>query len=87
MAEPRWWPVREGHGAVSNASPNDRVKIAVGKWVELVVVNDGGRVRVWLDGISLFDLPGVWADASDGSLALAVELGVVEVKEWIAFDP
>src|SRR4029079_19723695 len=27
LAEPRWWPVREGHGAVSNASPNVRVKI------------------------------------------------------------
>ncbi len=66
---------------------NERVKIPVGAWVDLVVVNDGGRARVFLNGVSLFDLPGVWSGAGEGSLALGVEKGVVEVKEWVAFDP
>ena len=65
---------------------NDRVKMLVGRWVEIVVVNDGGRARVFLDGLTLFDLPGAWSDAADGTLGLAVERGVVEVKEWTAFD-
>ncbi|NOT32412.1 MAG: hypothetical protein HOP15_18355, partial [Planctomycetes bacterium] len=45
---------------------NDRVKIAPGEWVELVVVNDDGRARVYMDGLSLFDLPDVWNAAGEG---------------------
>lgn len=68
-------------------APNERVKIPVGQWVELVVVNDSGRARVYLDGKSVFDLAGAWADATDGSVGLGIERGMVEVKEWAAFDP
>jgi hypothetical protein len=67
--------------------PNDRIKISVGQWIDLVVVNDGGRARVYLNGVALFDAPGLWSDAAAGSLAIGVELGVVEVKEWVVFDP
>lgn len=66
---------------------NERVKIGVGQWVDLVVVNERGRARVWLNGVGVFDSPGLWSDATDGSLALAVERGVVELKEWVAFTP
>jgi len=66
---------------------NDRVKIPVGQWVELVVANDGGRARVFLNGVGVFDLPGAWAGAGEGSLAIGVERGVVEIREWSAFEP
>lgn len=66
---------------------NERQKIPVGQWVELVVANDSGRARVYLDGKNVFDLAGAWSDATDGSIALGVERGVVEVREWVAFDP
>ena len=66
---------------------NERLKIPVGQWVELVVANDSGRARVYLDGKSVFDLADAWSDATDGSIALAVERGVVEVREWVTFDP
>lgn len=65
---------------------NDRVKIPTGKWIDLLVVNDGGRARVSLDGVGVFDSAGIWSDAADGSLALGVERGLVEIKEWIAFE-
>src|SRR6185295_6964975 len=61
-------------------SGNDRVKIAVGTWVDVVVVNDGGRARVFLNGTPVFDLPGAWSSASEGTLGLSVERGVVDVK-------
>ena len=35
---------------------------------------------------TVFDLPGVWSGAGQGSLGLGVERGVVELKEWVAFD-
>jgi hypothetical protein len=66
---------------------NAGTKIAVGQWVDLVVVNDGGRARVYLDGKNLFDMGGAWADAGAGSLAVGVEKGVVELKEWVSFAP
>ena len=65
---------------------NDRVKIPTGKWVDLVVVNDGGRARVSLDGTGVFDSAGIWSDATEGSLAIGVERGQVEIKEWVAFE-
>jgi hypothetical protein len=68
-------------------SGNDRRKIPVGQWVEIVVVDESGRARVYLDGTNVFDLPGAWSEAGDGSLALGVERGVLEVREWVAFDP
>ena len=61
-------------------APNEKLKLAVGSWHDVVVVNDGGRVRAWLDGVGLFDLPGAWNGASDGSLGLGVEKGELEVK-------
>jgi hypothetical protein len=67
-------------------SGNDHVKIPVGKWVDLVVVDEAGRARVYLDGTTVFDLPGVWSGAGEGSLGLGVERGVLELKEWVAFD-
>ena len=66
---------------------NDRVKIRHGQWHEVVLVNDAGRVRAWLDGEGLFDLPGAWGDAGAGSLGLAVERGELEVKRWEVFAP
>jgi len=66
---------------------NDHVKIPVGQWVELVVVNDGGRARVWLDGVGVFDVANAWSDGADGALGLGVEKGVIEVKEWVTFEP
>jgi hypothetical protein len=50
-------------------------------------VDDMGRARVYLDGKSVFDLDGAWADASAGSLALGIERGVLEVKDWETFAP
>jgi hypothetical protein len=66
---------------------NDGVKIAPGAWVEVVVVNEDGRVRVYLDGRGVFDRPGLWSGTAAGSVALGVERGVLEVKEWVAFTP
>jgi len=65
---------------------NDRRKIVPGRWYEVVLVNDGGRARAWLDGEGLFDLPGGWAEAGSGSLGIAVETGEIEVKSWEVFD-
>jgi hypothetical protein len=65
---------------------NERIKIRVGEWVEIVVVNDAGHVHAYLDGISVFDFAGAWADAGEGSLALGIERGVLEVQEWVTFD-
>ncbi len=64
---------------------NDRQKIPVGDWVEIVVVNQAGRARVYLNGTSVFDLPGAWGEAGPGTLGLAVERGALEVREWVAF--
>ena len=72
-----------GEGWAGNAG----TKIALGQWVELVVVNDGGRARVYLDGKCLFDMDGAWSDAGTGSLAVGVEKGVVELKDWVSFAP
>jgi len=66
---------------------NEQVKIPVGQWVDLVVVDEGGRARVYLDGRGVFDAPGLWGDATGGSLAIGVERGVVEIKEWVVFEP
>lgn len=77
----RWSSYATGGGG------NDRQKIPLGQWVELVVANDHGRGRVYLNGLTVFDLPGAWAGAGTGSLALAVEKGVLEVREWVAFEP
>lgn len=66
---------------------NERQKIPLGAWVEIVVVNDAGRARVYLDGTSVFDLADAWAGAGEGSVALGVERGVLEVREWATFDP
>lgn len=66
---------------------NERQKIPLGQWVEIVVANDHGRGRVYLNGTSVFDLPGAWVGEGAGSLALAVEKGLLEVREWVAFDP
>jgi hypothetical protein len=65
---------------------NERLKIPVGQWVDIVVVNEAGRARVFLNGATVFDLPGAWGDAAEGTLGLGVERGVVEVREWTAFD-
>jgi hypothetical protein len=64
---------------------NDAVKITAGAPVELIAANDGGRARVWLNGVNVFDLPGAWPTDGDGALALGVERGVVEVTEWSTF--
>jgi hypothetical protein len=64
---------------------NDRLKLKVGQWHEVVLVNEGGRARAWLDGEGLFDLPGAWHDAGAGSLGIAVEKGELVVKRWEAF--
>lgn len=66
---------------------NDRQKIVVGQWHEIVLVNDGGRARAWLDGAGLFDVPGIWASAGAGALGIAVEKGAVEVSDWSWFLP
>ncbi len=65
---------------------NERQKLIVGQWHEVVLVNDGGRARVWLDGAGLFDLPGGWADAGAGTLGIAVEKGEIEVERWERFE-
>lgn len=67
-------------------APNEKVKLAPGDWHEIVVVNDRGRARVWLDGNGVFDVPGAWADAKDGTLGLGVEKGELEVKRWEVFE-
>lgn len=65
---------------------NDKVKLVVGQWHDVVLVNDGGRARAWLDGAGLFDLPGAWSGAGAGSLGLGVEKGRLEVKRWEVFE-
>lgn len=65
---------------------NDRIKLKPGEWHDVLLVNDAGRARAWLDDEPLFDLPGAWSDAGEGSLALAVEKGVVEIERWELFD-
>ncbi len=66
---------------------NERVKIPPGQWVELTVVADGGRACVYLNGIGVFEQADVWSDARAGSVGLAVERGVVELREWVVFEP
>ena len=67
-------------------SGNDRVKLVVGQWHDLVVVADAGRVRVWLDGVAMFDQPGAWP-ALAGRIEVGVEKGALEVREWVVFAP
>lgn len=65
---------------------NDRMKLRVGQWHELVVVADAGRLRVWLDGVAMFDQPAVWPTRA-GRVEVGVEKGVLEVREWVVFAP
>jgi hypothetical protein len=65
---------------------NDTVKIPTGEWCDAVFVDTGGRGRLYLNGWPVLDK----ADAlpcQPGLVGLAVERGVVEVAEIVAFVP
>jgi len=70
-----------GAGFVATAG-----QIPVGQWVDLVVVDEGGR-RASTRRPRRLRRAGLWGDATGGSLAIGVERGVVEIKEWVVFEP
>jgi len=65
---------------------NDQVKIPPGVWCDAVFVDVGGTGRVFLNGAPVFDAEGALA-CQEGVVGLAVERGVIEVKEVVAFRP
>ncbi|MHC4342419.1 MAG: family 16 glycoside hydrolase [Planctomycetota bacterium] len=54
-------------------------RILPGRWIEIVFVNRGGAVRVFVDGLLV--LEGKDLTANEGSVGLSVERGPVEVKQ------
>ena len=65
---------------------NDEVKIPPGVWCDAVFVDVGGRGRLYLNGSPVLDqecaLP-----SQRGVVGLAVERGVIEVAQIVAFQP
>ncbi len=64
--------------------PAGDLKIAVGTWNEIVLVNDRGTARLYLNGLLATEKEGVF-HSSKGTLGLGIEKGTVEVDEFVAF--
>ena len=65
---------------------NEDVQVPMGVWCEAILVDVGGRGRLFLNGLPVFDQEGA-LPAEPGVVGLAVERGVVEVAEIVAFEP
>lgn len=65
---------------------NEDVQVPTGVWCEAILVDVGGRGRLYMNGLPLFDEEGA-LPAEPGVVGLAVERGVVEVSEIVAFQP
>jgi hypothetical protein len=61
-------------------------KLEPGRWIEIVFVNQGGRGRLFVDGIGVFDDED-GLRTTPGRLGMGVERGTVEVSELVRFDP
>jgi hypothetical protein len=65
---------------------NDEVKIPPGVWCDAVFVDVGGRGRVYLNGSPVLDEPDA-LPCQEGVVGLAVERGVLEIAQVVAFAP
>ena len=61
------------------------VKIVPGEWTEIVLVNDHGTARLYINGILAKELKDQFHQA-DGTIGLGIEKGTVEVSEFSVFE-
>jgi hypothetical protein len=65
---------------------NEGARVDDGQWREVVLTHRDGEWRVYMDGFQILECEAP-AAASDASVSLAVERGVVEVAEWSVLAP
>ncbi|HZM00539.1 MAG TPA: hypothetical protein VFD43_09840 [Planctomycetota bacterium] len=65
---------------------NEEVRVPEGVWCEAILVSTGGRGRLFLNGLPVFDLEGA-LPLEPGSVGVAVEGAQVEFAEIAAFEP
>jgi hypothetical protein len=80
------WSAFLSVGEDGDFTGNDQVKVPHGSWCTAVFVNQGGRGRLWLNGLPVLDAKDALA-RREGTVGLAVERGVLEVAEITAFEP
>ena len=58
--------------------------LVAGTWNEVVLVNDKGMGRLYLNGFLVVEKKGAF-HTSAGTLGIGIEKGTVEVAEFVAF--
>lgn len=65
--------------------PLSHLKLEHGQWYEVVVVNENGTARVYLNGLVLYEHEGAFF-LNEGTLGVAVEGGTIEVEKFESFE-
>ncbi len=65
--------------------PLSHLKLELGQWYEVVVVNENGTARVYLNGLVLYEHEGAFF-LNEGTLGVAVEGGTIEVEKFESFE-
>ena len=66
--------------------PIESLKLKPGEWNEVVLVNDNGTGRLYVNGLVIAEHQNAF-DLEKGSLGIGVEEGTIEVEEFVTFTP
>ena len=63
----------------------ESLKVKPGQWNEVVLVNDNGTARFYLNDLAIAEHEGIF-ELSKGELGIGVEGGIIEVEEMVALE-